>query len=36
VNSKKGEIEKENYLRIDNTYLSVEEVAQLIKSYFQL
>jgi len=35
LNSKKDEIEKENYLRIDNTYLSVEEVAQLIKSYFQ-
>lgn len=36
LNSKKGEIKKENYLRIDNTYLSVEEVAQIIKKYFQL
>ena len=36
LNSKKGEIEKENYLRIDNTYLSPEEVAQLIKKEFQL
>jgi hypothetical protein len=36
LNSKKGEIEKENYLRIDNTYLSAEEVAQIIKKEFQL
>lgn len=36
LNSKKGEIEKENYLRVDNTYLSAEEVAQIIKKEFQL
>jgi hypothetical protein len=36
VNSKTDEIEKENYLRIDNTYLSAEEVAQIIKKEFQL
>lgn len=36
LNSKKGEIEKENYIRIDNTYLSAEEVAQIIKKEFKL
>lgn len=36
LNSKKGEIYKENYLRIDNTYFSAEEVAQIIKKEFQL
>jgi hypothetical protein len=36
LNSKKDEIEKENYIRIDNTYLSAEEVAQIIKQKFQL
>lgn len=36
LNSKKGEIKRENYLRIDNTYLSAEEVAQKIKKEFQL
>lgn len=36
LNSKKGEIEKENYIRIDNTFLSAEEVAQIIKKEFQL
>ncbi|TQR19445.1 AAA family ATPase [Psychrobacillus vulpis] len=36
LNSKKGEIDKEHYLRIDNTYLSAEEVAQIIKKEFQL
>ena len=36
VNSKKDEIEKENYIRIDNTYLSAEEVSRIIKKKFQL
>jgi hypothetical protein len=36
LNSNKGEIEKENYIRIDNTYLSAEEVAQIIKKEFKL
>ena len=36
LNSNKGEIEQENYLRIDNTYLSAEEVAEVIKKEFQL
>ncbi|QFF99167.1 shikimate kinase [Psychrobacillus glaciei] len=36
LNSKNGEIEKENYLRIDNTNLSTEEVAQRIMREFQL
>lgn len=36
LNSKEGEITKENYLRIDNTYLSAEEVAQMIITEFQL
>lgn len=36
LNSKNGEIHKENYLRIDNTNLSPEETAQKIKEKFQL
>ena len=36
LNSKNGEIQKENYLRIDNTNLSPEETAQKIKERFQL
>jgi len=36
LNSKPGEIQKENYLRIDNTNLSPEETALKIKERFQL
>lgn len=36
LNSKNGEIQKENYMRIDNTNLSPEETAQKIKERFQL
>lgn len=36
LNSKSGELKKENYLRIDNTNLSPEETAQKIKEKFQL
>jgi hypothetical protein len=36
LNSKNGEIKKENYLRINNTNLSPEETAQKIKERFQL
>ncbi|WP_416150102.1 shikimate kinase [Salipaludibacillus sp. HK11] len=36
LNSDDGEIEQENYLRINNTELSPEEVARLIKSRFEL
>jgi chloramphenicol 3-O-phosphotransferase len=36
LNSKNGEIQKENYVRIDNTNLSPEETAQKIKERFQL
>ncbi|WLR57473.1 AAA family ATPase [Mesobacillus subterraneus] len=36
LNSFEGEIERENYLRINNTNLCVEEVAQHIKAYFDL
>ncbi len=36
LNSKNGEIKKENYVRIDNTNLSPEETAQKIKERFQL
>lgn len=36
LNSEEGEIEKENYLRIDNTELSSVEVARMIKSRFKL
>jgi len=35
-NSKQGEIQKENYLRIDNTNLSPEQTALKIKENFQL
>lgn len=36
LNSYQGEIQRENYLRINNTYLSGEEVAQQIKVNFNL
>ncbi|MCB9809194.1 AAA family ATPase [Candidatus Nomurabacteria bacterium] len=36
MNSKNGEIKRENYVRIDNTNLSPEETAQKIKEKFQL
>ncbi|WP_395940884.1 shikimate kinase [Bacillus sp. FJAT-22090] len=36
LNSNIGEIKKENYLRIDNTYLNADDVAQIIKREFQL
>ncbi len=36
LNSKKGEIKKENYIRIDNTNLNPEEVAQKVKKEFKL
>jgi hypothetical protein len=36
LNSKNGEIKRENYIRIDNTNLSPEETAQKIKEKFQL
>ncbi|WP_277585538.1 AAA family ATPase [Psychrobacillus antarcticus] len=36
LNSYKDELEKENYIRIDNTYLSAEDVAKIIKREFQL
>ncbi len=36
LNSKNGEIKRENYVRIDNTNLSPEETAQKIKEKFQL
>ncbi len=36
MNSKKGELKKKNYLRIDNTNLSPEKVAKKIKDNFQL
>ncbi|MBT3349400.1 AAA family ATPase [bacterium] len=36
LNSKQCEIKKENYIRINNTNLSAEEVAQKIKKQFQL
>lgn len=36
LNSKIGEIQKENYLRIDNTSLSPEETAKNIKEKFNL
>ncbi|WP_093060372.1 AAA family ATPase [Psychrobacillus sp. OK028] len=36
LNSYENEIEKENYLRIDNTYLSAEVVAKIIIKEFQL
>lgn len=36
LNSHKGEITRENYLRIDNTNLSADEVARIIKDTFHL
>ncbi len=36
LNSLEGEIKNENYLRINNTNLSAEQVAQKIKSYYKL
>lgn len=36
LNSKDGEVQKENYFRIDNTNLSAEEVAKMIKKKFEL
>ena len=36
LNSLDGEIMKENYIRINNTNLSSEEVAKIIKENFQL
>lgn len=36
LNSKEGEITRENYLRINNTNLSADEVARLIKDKFNL
>lgn len=36
LNSLEGEIKRENYIRINNTNLSAEEVARIIKEKFQL
>lgn len=36
MNSKEGEIKKENYIRIDNTNLEPAEVANIIKQEFNL
>lgn len=36
LNSLKGEIKKENYIRINNTNLSAGEAAEIIKGKFQL
>lgn len=36
LNSNHGEIQRANYLRIDNTNLSAEEVAKMIKASFKL
>jgi hypothetical protein len=36
LNSIEGEIQKENYLKINNTNMSAEEVAKLIKERFVL
>ncbi|KAB8138010.1 AAA family ATPase [Gracilibacillus oryzae] len=36
LNSVEGEVDKENYLKINNTELSAEEVASIIKNTFQL
>lgn len=36
LNSLEGEIKKENYIKINNTNLSAEEVAKIIKEKFQL
>jgi AAA domain len=36
LNSNEGEIDKKNYLKINNTHLSPEEVAEMIMTEFQL
>ena len=36
LNSEKGEITHKNYLRINNTNLSAEDVAKMIKDKFEL
>ena len=36
LNSLSGEIERENYIRIDNTFLSPYEVVQIIRAEFQI
>ncbi|MEF3307690.1 AAA family ATPase [Paenibacillus sp. GYB004] len=36
LNSYEGEIQKENYMRINNTRISPEEVARMIQEQFQL
>jgi hypothetical protein len=36
LNSLEGEIKKKNYIKINNTNLSAEEVAKMIKNEFQL
>jgi hypothetical protein len=36
LNSKEGEIDKKNYIKIDNTKLSPEEAAEMIINEFQL
>jgi hypothetical protein len=36
LNSIDGEINKENYIKINNTDMSPEEVAEIIKEKFQL
>ncbi|EJR98060.1 hypothetical protein IKG_02641 [Bacillus cereus VD200] len=36
LNSLHGEIEKEEYIKINNTYLSAKEVSEMIKEKFQL
>ncbi len=36
LNSKDGEVKKENYLKINNTNLKPEDVAEMIKKKFQL
>jgi len=36
LNSLPGELDKENYIRIDNTYLSPEEAARVIRERFVL
>ena len=36
MNSLKWEIQKDNYIRIDNTNVSAEDTAKLIKEKFDL
>ena len=36
INSHPGEIKEKNYLRINNTKISAEEVAKMIKEKFEL